>query len=58
MAIFVNENESEHARTLREAKQKKQREEAEHFRRMIGLDKKKKVDGENDEVHEVQKQSD
>ena len=42
MAIFVNENESEHARILREAKQKKQREEAEHFRRMIGLDKVQK----------------
>ena len=58
MTIFVNKNESEYARTLREAKQRQQREEAEHFRRMIGLDKKKKVDGENDEVHEVQKQSD
>lgn len=57
MAIFVNKNESEYARTLREAKQKKQREEAEHYRRMIGLDKKKVDDG-NDEVHEVQEQSD
>lgn len=53
MAIFVNENESEHARTLREAKQKKQREEAEHFRRMIGLDKKKK-DKEKEDVNECE----
>lgn len=35
-------NESEHARTIRLAKEKKIREEAERYRKMIGLDKKKK----------------
>lgn len=56
MAIFVNKNESEHARMLREAKQKQQREEAEHYRRMIGLDKKKvnKENEQNDVLQEVQ----
>ena len=56
MAIFVNKNESEYARTLREAKQKKQREEAEHYRRMIGLDKKKvdKENEQNDVLQEIQ----
>lgn len=56
MAIFVNKNESEYARTLREAKQRKQREEAEHYRRMIGLDKKKvdKENEQNDVLQEVQ----
>ena len=56
MAIFVNKNESEHARMLREAKQKQQREEADHYRRMIGLDKKKvdKENEQNDVLQEVQ----